>query len=57
MIKTWKLPEAKNKLGRVVDNAVNNSIDSLTAFLHDSPLAGVDLDLVRDKSNVREETE
>ena len=83
MIKTWQLQEAKNKLSRVVDNAVNSgpqiitkrgeevaivlsyaeyqkmiaSRGSLTAFFRDSPLAGIDLDLVRDKSNVREEIE
>jgi prevent-host-death family protein len=30
---------------------------SLSAFFRDSPLVGVDLDLVRDKSKVREEIE
>ena len=83
MIRTWQLQEAKNKLSRVVDNAVNSgpqiitkrgeevvivlsyaeykkmiaSRGSLSAFFRDSPLAGVDLDLARDKSKVREDIE
>ena len=83
MIRTWQLQEAKNKLSRVVDNAVNSgpqiitkrgeevvivlsyaeykkmiaSRGSLSAFFRDSPLAGVDLDLARDQSKVREDIE
>jgi prevent-host-death family protein len=30
---------------------------SLSAFFHDSPLAGIDLDLARDKSDAREDIE
>ena len=81
MIQTWQLQEAKNKLSRVVENAVKGdpqiitrrgievaivlsyaeyqrmvaSRGSLSAFFRDSPLAGIDLDLERDKSAQRKD--
>ena len=83
MIQTWQLQEAKNKLSRVIENAVNSgpqiitkrgvevaivlsfaeyqkmiaSRGSLSAFFRDSPLVGTDLDLDRDKSDVRQDVE
>jgi prevent-host-death family protein len=82
-VRTWQLQEAKNKLSRVVENAVNRgpqvitkrgvevaivlsyeeyqrmvaSRGSLSAFFRDSPLVGVDLDLERDKSDIRADVE
>ena len=79
MIQSWQLQEAKNKLSRVVENAVNSgpqiitkhgvevaivisyaeyqqmvaSRGKLSTFFRDSPLAGVELDLARDKSEIR----
>ena len=81
MTHTWQLQEAKSKLSRVIENAVNSgpqiitrhgvkvaviisyaeykkmnaSRGSLSAFFRDSPLAGTDLDLDRDKSDVRQD--
>ena len=83
MIQTWQLQEAKNKLSRVIDNAVNSgpqiitkrgvevaivisyaeyqrmiaSRGTLSSFFRDSPLAGTDVDLSRDKSEAREDIE
>jgi antitoxin Phd len=83
MIQTWQLQEAKNKLSRVIENAVNSgpqiitkrgvevaivmsyaeykkmiaSKGSLSTFFRDSPLVGIDLDLDRDKSDVRQDVE
>jgi len=83
MIQTWQLQEAKNKLSRVIDNAVHSgpqiitkrgvkiaivisyaeyqkmiaSRGSLSAFFHNSPLAGTDMDLARDKSVLRKDVE
>ena len=82
MIQSWQLQEAKNKLSRVVENAVNSgpqiitkhgvevaivlsfaeyqkmvaSRGKLSTFFRDSPLAGVELDLARDKSEIRKST-
>ena len=82
MIQTWQLQEAKNKLSRVVDNAVNSgpqiitrrgvevaivisyaeyqkmvaSQGSLVDFFRESPLVGLELDLERDKSGIRQDT-
>jgi prevent-host-death family protein len=82
MIQTWQLQEAKNKLSRVVDNAVNSgpqiitrrgvevaivisyaeyqkmvaSRGSLIDFFRESPLVGIELDLERDKSDIRQDT-
>ena len=81
MIQTWQLQEAKNKLSRVVDNAVNSgpqiitkhgvevvivlsfteyqkmvaSRGKLSTFFRESPLAEVELDLARDKSDARKD--
>jgi antitoxin Phd len=81
MIQTWQLQEAKNKLSRVIDDAINSgpqiitrrgvevavvlsyeeykrmigAKQSLSEFLRKSPLAEVDLDLVRDKSKARDD--
>jgi antitoxin Phd len=81
VIQTWQLQEAKNKLSRVVENAVNDGPQIITkrgvevaivisfadyqkmlavrgklsAFFRDSPLVGVDLELVRDKSDARKD--
>jgi len=81
MIQTWQLQEAKSKLSRVVENAVNSgpqiitkhgvevaivisypeyqkmvaSRGKLSAFFRDSPLAGIELDLIRDKSDTRKD--
>jgi prevent-host-death family protein len=81
MIRTWQLQEAKNKLSRVVDDAVNSgpqiitkhgvevaivlsfaeyqkmvaSRGKLSTFFRESPLAKVELDLTRDKSDVRKD--
>jgi len=83
VIQTWQLQEAKNKLSRVIEDAVNSgpqiitkrgvevaivlsyaeyqrmisSRGSLSAFFGDSPLAGADLDLDRDKSDLRRDIE
>jgi prevent-host-death family protein len=77
---TWQLQEAKNKLSKVVDNAVHEGPQVITRhgeevvvvlsvaeyhklvaarptlveFFRDSPLAGEDLDLTRDRSPVRD---
>ena len=82
MIQTWQLQEAKNKLSRVVDNAVNSgpqiitrrgvevaivisyaeyqkmvaSQGSLVDFFRESPLVGLELDVERDKSGIRQDT-
>ncbi|MEJ2733128.1 MAG: type II toxin-antitoxin system Phd/YefM family antitoxin [Anaerolineae bacterium] len=79
MIRSWQLQEAKNKLSRVVQDAMNEgpqiitkhgvevaivisyaeyqkmiaSRGKLSTFFQDSPLAGVELDLARDKSEAR----
>jgi prevent-host-death family protein len=81
MIGKWQLQEAKNKLSRVVDDAVNSgpqiitrrgvevavvlsleeykqmltSRGKLSDFFQDSPLAGVELDIARDKSEARKD--
>lgn len=81
MIRAWQLQEAKNKLSRVVEDAVNSgpqiitkhgvevaivlsyaeyqkmiaSRGKLSAFFRESPLAGVELDLTRDKSAPRKD--
>jgi antitoxin Phd len=83
MIQTWQLQEAKNKLSRVIENAVNSgpqiitkrgvevaivlsyaeyqkmiaSRGSLSTFFRNSPLAGTDIDLARDKSSARKDVE
>ena len=83
MIQVWQLQEAKNKLSRVIENAVNSgpqiitkrgvevaivlsyaeyqkmiaSRGSLADFFRGSPLVGTDLDLDRDKSDVRRDAE
>jgi antitoxin Phd len=83
MIQTWQLQEAKNKLSRVIENAVNSgpqiitkrgvevaivlsyaeyqkmiaSRGSLSTFFRNSPLAGTDVDLARDKSILRKDVE
>jgi antitoxin Phd len=83
MIQTWQLQEAKNKLSRVIENAVNSgpqiitkrgvevaivlsyaeyqkmiaSRGSLSTFFRNSPLAGTDIDLARDKSILRKDVE
>ena len=83
MIQTWQLQEAKNKLSRVIENAVNSgpqiitkrgvevaivlsyaeyqkmiaSRGSLSTFFRNSPLAGTDVDLARDKSMLRKDVE
>lgn len=79
MIHTWQLQEAKNKLSKVVANALSDgpqvitrrgqevaivisfaeyqqllaSREPLSVFFRCSPLAGVDLDLERDRSAAR----
>lgn len=79
MRRTWQLQEAKNKLSRVIEDAIQSgpqvitrrgtevaiviSIEEyremtaqkakLSEFFAQSPLAGVDLDLSRDKSPAR----
>jgi len=81
VIRAWQLQEAKNKLSRVVEDAVNSgpqiitkhgvevaivlsyaeyqkmiaSRGKLSAFFRESPLAGVELDLTRDKSAPRKD--
>ena len=81
MIQSWQLQEAKNKLSKVIDNAVQlgpqlitrrgaevavvlsyaeyqrifASKQKLSDFFQDSPLAEVELDLSRDRSDLREE--
>jgi antitoxin Phd len=81
VIRTWQLQEAKNKLSRVIDNAINSgpqiitrrgvevaivlsyeeykrmmaTEQSLSDFFRKSPLAGIDLDLARDKSEARDD--
>ena len=81
MIRTWQLQEAKNKLSRVVEDAVNSgpqiitrhgvevaivlslaeyqkmaaSRGKLSTFFRESPLAEVELDLTRDKSDARKD--
>jgi len=81
VIQTWQLQEAKNKLSRVIDNAINSGPQiitrrgvevaivlsyeeykrmmatehSLSDFFRKSPLAGIDLDLTRDKSEARDD--
>jgi len=81
MNQVWQLEEAKKKLNRVVENAVEQgpqiiikhgvetavvlsydaykkmmpSQKKLSSFFRDSPLAGVELDLERDKTGVRED--
>lgn len=83
MFQTWQLQEAKNKLSRVIRDAIQRgpqiitrrgtevavvlSIDEyrkmtankgkLSEFFAQSPLAGVDLDLARDPSGVRQDVE
>jgi antitoxin Phd len=83
MIQTWQLQEAKNKLSRVIENAVNSgpqiitkrgvevaivlsyaeyqkmiaSRGSLSTFFRNSPLAGTDVDLARDRSILRKDVE
>ena len=80
MTQSWQLQEAKNKLSRVVENAVREgpqiitkrgvevaivisyadyqkmlaSRGKLSTFFQESPLAGVELDLARDKTEARE---
>lgn len=80
MLRTWQLQEAKNKLSRVVDDAVLTgpqiitrrgaktavilsfdeyrqlvaSQKKLSVFFQESPLAGLELDLERDKSMARD---
>ena len=80
MPRTWQLQEAKNKLSRVIDDAVLTgpqiitkrgaktavilsfdeyrqlvaSEKKLSTFFQESPLAGLDLDLERDKSMARD---
>lgn len=80
MTQIWQLQEAKNKLSRVVENAVREgpqiitkrgvevaivisyadyqkmlaSRGKLSTFFQESPLAGVELDLARDKTEARE---
>jgi antitoxin Phd len=77
---SWQLQEAKNKLSRVVENAVREgpqiitkrgvqvaivisyadyqkmlaSRGKLSTFFQESPLAGIELDLARDKTEARE---
>jgi antitoxin Phd len=79
VIRSWQLQEAKNKLSRVVQDAMDEgpqiitkhgvevaiviscaeyqkmiaSRGKLSTFFQDSPLAGVELDLARDKSEAR----
>jgi antitoxin Phd len=81
VIRTWQLQEAKNKLSRVIDNAINSgpqiitrrgvevaivlsyeeykrmmaTEQSLSDFFRKSPLASIDLDLARDKSEARDD--
>lgn len=81
MIQTWQLQEAKNRLSRVIDDAINSgpqiitrrgvevaivlsydeykrivaSQQKLSTFLRESPLAGVQPDLARDKSEARDD--
>ncbi len=81
MIRIWQLQEAKNKLSRVVEDAVNSgpqiitkhgvevaivlsyseyqkivaSRGKLSTFFRESPLAEVELDLTRDKSDARKD--
>jgi len=83
MLRTWQLQEAKNKLSRVIEDAIQSgpqvitrrgtevaiviSIEEyremtakklkLSEFFAQSPLAGVDLDLSRDKSPARPDLE
>ena len=83
MFQTWQLQEAKNKLSRVIRDAIQRgpqiitrrgtevavvlSIDEyreltaretrLSQFFARSPLAGVDLDLARDRSGTRQDVE
>lgn len=81
MIQTWQLQEAKNKLSKLIDDAVEHgpqiitrrgnevvivlsydeyrkltaSKQKLSEFFRQSPLAEVELDLTRDKSEIRNE--
>ena len=83
MLKTWQLQEAKNKLSRVIKEAIQSgpqiitrrgrevaiviSIDEyramttnkgkLSEFFARSPLAEAELDLVRDRSDLRQDVE
>ena len=81
MIQSWQLQEAKNKLSKVIDDAIHvgpqlitrrgaevaivlsyaeyqrivASKQKLSDFFQGSPLAQEELDLSRDKSQLREE--
>jgi prevent-host-death family protein len=83
MLQTWQLQEAKNKLSRLIEEAIQSgpqiitrrgtevaiviSIDEyrkmtarkgkLSEFFAQSPPAGMDLDLSRDKSGARRDVE
>jgi len=81
MIQAWQLQEAKNKLSRVIEDAIQGgpqiitrrgeevavvlsyaeyqkmavSKQRLSEFFRESPLVGMDLDLTRDNSGLRDD--